>query len=231
MRIRCSQAFRLLSIRTWTPGIQASWRATRFHSQCPFTCTTTTMHQLNDTALRLSSSFFTNTSFVIDDELFVSPGNAVDDSHARQVAARSWDAFTSISIKRSFRWAMHSLTDVCESAQHEAQELSELALDENLEFFESQLVKNPGKHPDGSPVASIGLRSGVHFPKDIPPFSLSTPFHFCCVHRYHSWQALFVIFLDQKHLYEKLNSERPSFTCRSSSTKWRRRRDCRAHYN
>ena len=38
-------------MRTWTP-IQTSWRATRFHSQCPFTCTTTTMHQPNNSSLR-----------------------------------------------------------------------------------------------------------------------------------------------------------------------------------
>ena len=70
------------------------------------------------------------------------------------------------------------MTDVCESAQ----ELSELAVDENLKFFKSQLafVKNQGEHPRGLSVASIGLRSGVHF---------------CCAHRYHSWRAFLSYFL------------------------------------
>ena len=92
------------------------------------------------------------------------------------------------------------MTDVCESAE----DLSKLAVDENLKFFKSQLVKNHGEHPRGlSRVNRVAIRGPFLLCPSIPLLA-----------------SLFVIFLGQKHLYEKLTSERLSFSCRSIFEKW-----------
>ena len=123
---------------------------------------------------------------VIDNgELFVSATLSTKSC----IAGCSSDTFTSISVKGFFCWLAKCVTDVCESAQHEAQELSELAVDDDLNFFESHRVKNPSEHPYGSPVNGIAFRGPI--PKDIPPFSFVCTLPLCCAHRYHSWRALY----------------------------------------
>ena len=63
------------------------------------------------------------------------------------------------------------------------------------------------EHRGGSPVASIGFRSGVHFPKDIPPFSSVCVLPFLLCPPILLLANLFVIFLAQKHHCEKLTFE------------------------
>ena len=115
-------------------------------------------------------------------------GNTVDNSLALRVAARSWDAFTSISVKDSFRWACLTRDERLWVGTIRSTRTFQTGGWWKSKFFESQLGKNPGERPDGSPVASIGLRSGVH--SRILGSALSTSFHFCCARRYHSWWAL-----------------------------------------
>ena len=105
-------------------------------------------------------------------------------SHARRAAARTTVGTCSrrpthqSPSRAPFAELTRRVTDVCESAQHEAQKLSELAIDKKTEVprIQVQLAKNPGEHPGSSPVALIGLRSGVQFPKYIPPFSFGWVF-------------------------------------------------------